>query len=283
MPTKRFQVNLYDVETTMKRAGWPTSLLDALEQAWSQDIGQREKIVSGKRRRLNDWKVEGGLVYLNFITFEFAGPGRVRQGQPAVPISMRNDESFSPETAILFDPNHDLAYVESTQTGMSPGVIARYCMKFAAVGTTYSLVPRVDDDSEGRARRFSSVKTIEMRVRMGPSSGSDREAGIHALQALGGDYQAEYINLEIKAGRRKADTLHMGMVRGVIDALRWNRASMPKLVVTGKEDEDDKLEPIDLIQHREQRRVDLGIDGRTRKVPHQTRWDALADMYLGYI
>ena len=282
VPEKLFRVNIYDVELLHTGDEQPTEFQEAIQSCSGEPLADREKNISGKYRRLDSHDQRNGVFLLNFVTFEYAGPGRVRRTQPTRPIPMAADESFAPETAMLYHPVSNLAFVESSQGSMGPGAITGYFEEFANRGSTYALHPRTDQNAAVRARRYQTIRNLEMRISVGPATDQDRAAGIGPLRGFGANYGAEYIDVELKPQRARGRTLTLGRVQEFIALFTGGNRNMPQIVqlrVTGREQDDDPLEVIDLIQHREKRQIMLQIDGNTRKVPHSTRWDALVNAH----
>lgn len=287
MPEKRFRVNIYDVGFSGD-AGPGTSFSTALDNAIAQPLALRYREANGKGRRLENDARRDDIYLLNFVTFEFAGPGRSRPITPAQHINLGADESFAHETAMLYDPNAELAFVESTQGGMGPGAIASYFAAFAGDRTEYLLLPRLDDGAGARARRHETIRTIRslfIQVSIGPVTAADREAGTGVLKAFANDYSASSINVEIKAGRGKRDSLLTDSIKSTINALlgRSDETAITKLQVKGRQHDDDPYEIIDLIQHREKRDVPLPVDSSVRKVLHPIRWDALLSIHQDFL
>lgn len=286
MPSKVFKMNIFDVE--LNHANYhhsPTTFREAIERAGLGSLTDREKVISGKRRRLDAHQLEDDRFLLNFVTFEYSGTGRVREGQPTQTIPIERDESFSPETAMLYDPATNLALVESSATGMGPGTIVRYFETFVASGTTYTLRPRADNDAAARARRHQVIRNLSMRIALGPITDLDRDAGIDPLKGFAADYGAAYIDIELKTERPRDRSLVPERIQELVAGLLGGSGdipNVPRLQVTGREHDDEPLEVIDLIQHRERRQRVLEIDPTTRKVPHQSRWDALKHEYRIY-
>ena len=54
--------------------------------------------------------------------------------------------------------------------------------------------------------------------------------------------------------------------------------SITQLRVYGREHDDDELEIIDLIQHRERRERMLPVDDIERNIPYGERWNALLEV-----
>lgn len=273
MPSKSFKVNIFNVETSDNG----TLFADAIDAARSRPLAGREKLIRGSRRRLDTYlrRPEGYL--LNFVAFRFAGPSRVRSGDPVAAMGLGPDEFYGDDTAMLYDPDSHIAFVESTIGGMGPGAIGDYFAEFADPGTNYVLIPRLDAEATARARGFQTIRKVVMRVAMGPVTDVDRESGVGLIKGLGENFDAGTIDIEIKAQREKRRSLLPAGVWRTINAVLGdgNRNNVTQLVVVGREDDDDRQEVIDLLQHRERRERLLPIDDAERKVYYRTRWDAL--------
>ena len=279
MPSKMFKINVYDVIVEHEGNEPETTFENAITEARGKSLADREKNVRGKRRRLDDCLERNGHFLLNLINFEYAGSGRVRRGQPSQNIPLRADESFAPETAMLYDPLTHLAFVEASSGGTTAGAIAGYFGEFAIAGTDYSLLPRVDNSAAARARRHRIIRKLTMRVALGPITTDDRAAGIGPIKSFGRDYGAGTMDVELNSERPRDRSLLLATASDLISRFTGGDRGIPqiqKLRVTGKEHDDDVLEVIDLVQHREKRQLTLEIDSTSRKIPIQTRWDALA-------
>ena len=149
MPDKSFKVNIYEVtlssedDEDMPDDSGDVPFSDAIENAWEQPLPDRLKDVNGKGRRLENYEQRQDCYLMNFVTREFSGPGRSRPETAAVPIDLDPDEDFAHQTAMLYDPDLSLAFLESTQTGMREGAIARYFREFSYPRTEYRLIPRL--------------------------------------------------------------------------------------------------------------------------------------------
>ena len=283
MPSKLFRVNLYSVQSRNRSTNRPTSFRKAIRRAMDETLDDREKDAAGKWRRLDDAHKRSSDVYLlNFITLEYSGPGRVRRGQPTSDFAMRSDEFFTPETAALYDHQQRVVLMESTQGGMGTGAVAHYFEQFADKGTEYRLIPVVDTEIAAKARRFGSYRKLYMRVKMLPMSLSNDAADVDLVEAFGEGLGAETIDIELKAGRRKRNTLDVWKLRESLDAM-LSRDSIEKLEITGREDDDAQTETIDMIQHRERRQEYLNIDSGTRRVSSGTRWESLIGMHYDFL
>ena len=280
MPDKSFKVSIYEIELPGDKGSVLTPFSTAISNACALPLADRYKEVNGKGRRLEDDDQREGCYLLNFVTLEFAGPGRSAPATAAISINLAQDESFAHETAMLYDPDVELMFAESVQGGMGPGAIARYFREFANHGEEYSLIPRLDNEAAARARQHQTIRRLTMRVAMGPITESDRNAGIGVIKSFGDEYGAGTIDIEIKAQRERGRTLSISSIWNTITNILGDHDenNVTQLKVYGREHDDDALEDIDLLQHREKRERILPVDDQDRKISRDNRWDALLEI-----
>ena len=282
MPNKPFKVDIYDVRLPEieneedENGTQPVPFEDAINTARNEPLHNRYKIVNGKGRRLEHHRLDQYSYLLNFLTFEYSGPGRSETTTPAVPNNLNPDEYFTVETSMLYDPQLQIAFVESSLTGMRYGALARYFREFSDPRTEYLMYPRIDDDAAARARRFQTIRGFTMHVRAGAITDADHQAGVDPFKVVAEEFGAGVFKLEFRAGRRRDESLVPQRVWRAVDAFNdTNSSSVSKLELYGREHDDEPLEPIDLIQHRERYARPLLVDDITRAIPHRDRWDAL--------
>lgn len=283
MPVKSFKANLYDV-----RAGdsdeplADDTLLSAIEEAASMYLADRSKLVHDKLRRLERYEQSKDFWMLNFVTAEFAGPGRTAVGTPTEPIELGSDENFAHETAMLYDPRRQIVLLESGVGGMGPGAVIQYLASFGE-RPKFRLEPRLDGDASARARRFNEIRRMEYRVVVGPPSEIDEKAGMGAINAFASLHDANEVTIVVKTERSKSRSLSLGHVLSTLRNLVGNRDEhhVTGLKVYGRENEDDRLEEINLFVPTIRRETTLQVDEIVRKVKHELRWDALKDFHGG--
>ena len=280
MPDRVFRANIYDLQPEGPPDGRPpTGFEDVMSRVSSLPLGDREKTINQKIRRMEDYDVRNGLHFANLLAFEYGGHGRVRSDRPKQDIALAEDEYFAPETALLYDPVNNLLFLESsTVTGAS--TLAKYFALFAPVQTSYRLVPRLDEHAAARARRFQSIRSIDVDVAIGPPTMFDRDSGLGAVQAFAREFDGKGMTLSIKAGRARRSSLFGERFRNAISELLDSGNDLEKIDVRGFKargsvDADGELEVIDLLQHRERRARPLPIDPERRCVSHELRWSAL--------
>lgn len=281
MPVKTFKANLYVV-----RAGDSEEPLDddslqvAIKTATSMDLRRRAKLVNDKVRRIENYELAKDFWLLNFVTAEFSGPGRTATDAPTEPIELASDENFAHETAMLYDPRHQIVLLESGVGGMGAGAIRQYFSSFIE-GSTFRFALRVDEEASARARRFQEIRRMEYRVAVGPPSAIDEQAGMGAINSFASLHDANEVTVVVKAERSKSSSLSLGHVLSTLGNLIGNRDEhhVTGLKVYGRENEDDRLEEINLFFPTTKSEKNLQVDENARKIMHELRWNALREIH----
>ena len=287
MPDKKFRVNIFRVEAAGPLWGHPTPFRDAIETVASiDDLGDRQQVVGEHVRRLENYLATDNFILLNLVNFLYAGPSTVRDGEPLRNISLRSDESFAFETAMLYDFQRELAFVESSMGRIGPSTIGRYFATFLPSEVDYVFIPILDAMAAARARRFNVVRSLEMRVALGPPTEADRDAGLDMLKAFSEDAGYGTLEISLKAVRARRGSLSTSFISRMMDRITGTSAPLAgieKLRVRGKEDDEDQLSEVDLLQHRESRLRTLPVDSGSRKIPRQSRWRALQEIRRDFL
>ena len=177
MPEKPFTVNIYKVvvhdDDERQFRMMDNSFSAAIEASCAASFADKNKDVDGKMRRLEHYTQHGDFHLLNFATAAFDGPGHFSQTTQVAPFGIDPDEYFAHETAMLYDPDQHLAFLESSQRGMSRTTVARYFMRFAPPKTRYELLPVLDDEASARARRYKTIRKLEVSAALHGVSAAD--------------------------------------------------------------------------------------------------------------
>ena len=278
MPDKSMVVYVYELLEEYWDNYEQLTLAETIGEALDVPPVQREHPANGKIRRLDEGIFEDGVFLLNLITFQFGGDGKVRRGHPVEPPNMRRDESFAPETAMLYCPGCDLVVAQSSRGGMSDTAISRYFEALAGEGIVYILIPRADPEVAARLRNQRYIGGITMRVSLGEITEWDRELGLAPLKAFGRDLGSGTIEITVKAENAGGRSLNVDSVQALVRRLtgRNNRhRPLEKLEVSGKQDERQRLLPMDMLQGRERHEFRLPMDPVTRSIPVDKRYRAL--------
>ncbi len=264
MQLQRFRANIYilgnehEMELPFK---------DAIQLVADQPTTESKVFaVNGMARRLEHHEVRQGIHLCNFNTFRYSGPGRAQSGHATRRFNLGPNESFSHESAMLYDPRSKLVFIESARIGMGSGAIGRYFGFFAHSDKgQYKLTPVLDQQARTRALANRVFRSINMRVATGQGGRMDDD--LDNVTAVGHGIGGEFMELEIKVAPRASRWRSLDP-RRVPDFLgqllrRAEEGSVDKLRLKGMSNEDDPIEEIDLLQHRESRERELDVNPRS--------------------
>lgn len=285
MPDKEFKAGVYDVMVDGNSITLQSHdvFRTAVETTAERSTDERWQQWSDKPRRLEACRPHGSMLLMNFVTAEFAGPGRTRQAAPVSPIGLREGEYFAHETAALYDPELGVVLLESGMGGMGPGAIKAY-FRFFHPNCNVNLCRRVDPEATAKARSFQVFRQLHLRVAIGPVSEYERRLGTGVLQTLGDDYKAQVIDIVLKCRRAKDGTLDDGRLRAMMDVVTGDGGGniYERVQVQGRAEEDERLELIDLISQPLKSARNLPIDPMSRQISHKDKWDALINMHAEF-
>lgn len=285
MPEKNFRAGIFDVNDDEQ-----LPLATAIDRVRQLPLGHRLREEEPKIHRLERCESAPGVYRVNFASLGFAGPGRAHRTHHIRSFDFDSDEYFAHETAMLYDVESRLAFIELTRDGISARAIARYFSAFASDDNDasnaphYELLLRLDPEASMRAARFRRIRSVIMRVAIGPATTVDRDDGIGIMESLARRYGADYTHIEIKVDRRKDRSLQLNVVREMISRIIQGDSDerIKQMKIAGRERDDDELTLIDLLHHTEKREQLLSIDPNDRRVPCEARWRALENIRSRY-
>ncbi|WP_428097984.1 DUF6731 family protein [Candidatus Rariloculus sp.] len=280
-----FRANIFSLEE-FGADGVIAPLHQAMRGAWGQPTPERTRHVGAGNRRLEGFEEDPPLYLANFVTLRFLGPGRGSPTQVITGMGLRDHESYAYQTAMLYDSERSLAFIESGRPGMGAGAVATYLGKFAVPATSYQFTPCLDAEAHRRAMRMQNIRKLQVRVAAGRARRADRDEGLGLIAAFTEEFDANFMDMELAIGRERRRFLSAGRVREFLASL-LREADEPdrvlKVRITGSRHEDDPTEMIDLLQHRESRERQLDVDPVERNIPCGARWDALRDIWRQFI
>jgi len=259
----------------------------AMRRANARNSLSRDIEIGGFDRRLVHFSEDGPLIFLNFATLKFAGPGQASKSQPITRFPMTPDGRFAYETTLLYDSQAGYAFIQSNRvgSGMGPGAIANYLQCFVDGGGIYfQFIDMVDEEARDRARRMQQIRFVNFRVAISPIRDKDNIAGLGPISALADGLDSNSFEVKFSVGRQRKRSLHrraLSLVEALLDS--FTDGGVEKLEVSGRGHEDDPLEVIDLLYPREKRKTELRVDPISRIIPHTDRWRALARFRLEFM
>ena len=280
--SQRFRANIFEVEDTEESGRKPFDA--ALRVAASLPTPRPLLSFNDQDRRIEDFVERDGCCLVNFVTLRAPGPGKASRHTPTTSIGLTPQESFSHETAMLFDPDTQLVFLEGRRPGMGPGAVGQYVARFGdAHSDRYHLVPLLDEEARSRALRNNQIRSFEFKAAVGPDMGMDDQ--LDSVTSFSNALGGRTVNIQITAARGRDSSLDtesvLSIARNILRAP--NRDRVERIRLKGRISEDDPLEVIDLIQQREFGERELEIDPDTRTIPIEARWDALMSIRRNFV
>jgi hypothetical protein len=173
-------------------------------------------------------------------------------------LDLDDDEGLGEATAFLFDPDLSILVLQRNHYAVSPGGFAHY---FAKKGTVMyiDLKPVLRLDAMARLATMRLHRRLEISVaglqNVGPLRQlRDAGVGVSSLIDISRELNGPKVSILVSMGHEQ------GSLERVMDFVRDARATfsnearrgahITKIVISGKEGEDEPLEIIDLIEDR---------------------------------
>ncbi|MGE5572954.1 MAG: DUF6731 family protein [Bacteroidota bacterium] len=173
----------------------------------------------------------------------------------SIPLNQFDEEGLTGRTHFLYVPGYDILVLQSGQRRVGPGLFVRYLCKVAGIDDV-EIRPVVTKSQYEKFRRMNVIGSIvisfEKPDRGTPLRGS-RDSTSAILQEAA-KVGAMNVYVKFGRGRSRKDSLHARGVQGVVDdmlsAATAQDIALSSVYVKGAPTIDDKLDEIDLIQHR---------------------------------
>ena len=287
---EKFRAHIYGIEQrSIVSNGVPsTTLRNTMTRAWKEPPQDRVFTVGGVDCRLEHYEEKPGLCFLNFVVFQYSGPGRAALNQPITSFSLNPNDRFAYQTAMLYDYQQQLAFIQATRPGMTASAIGKYLTSYVwRAGIYFQFNPAVDQNARIRALQHHMIRTLEMRVAIRDFTRQDRDLGVSLGEVMSWSegYGARHMDIKMSVGRGKG-SLTVARVRGLVQtALKTLEPGheLEKLKLTCRSSMDERTEVIDLLQHREHRDLELQVDPRDRTIPYKDRWHALEKIRTDFL
>jgi len=255
--------------------GNPQPLTEILRKVESMPLDAR---LQEDQDRLDRIEKRTGCWLMSFTRLTDTGPGKASIDTLASPIALLENEFFAHLSVALYDPKTHTVILEASRSSMRSSAVASYFTQFVtAKSTKYELTPLLDADASARLRRKGFIRKVDMRMAVSSIGELDHDIGVAPIAAFGQDYGAEFCDITMTVGRGRKDSLFRSKVIKMLPS--WLRASeehkITKLKISGKENEDEVTEEINLLVDQMNAKETLPVAPSERLIPVEKRWEAL--------
>ncbi len=280
MVDKPFNVNIYKVDVVDPDDRVSLTFKSAIDKILGMRLDARHQNLYRRWRRLESGHVdtESGCYLLDFLSFSYTGPSKGSLRTPVKPFDMEGPdgpEEFVHETAALYDPRNEIFLLEATGNSIKGKTVAKYVGGLLGHRNRFDMVPAVEKEVATRARQKGIIGKVTMRIAVPPATADDHRTGsIDVMEALANDYGAQF--MEVRLWVRGGNSMNHGSVWQTLNRLIGRGEDEVKVLkIDAMDDDDTKLELIDLLQNRKNRTTRLQVDDEQRKVLYEAKQEQL--------
>jgi len=223
-------------------------------------FSQRERDVEGSTVRLEEFKqasIRGVDVWQGMISQfrENKLPSKVKKGKPLESLGLHNDESIAEPTGFAIIPSKKVLVYSKILSGVALGRFAKYILQSQLKGPIEFKDIVLPDVLENLKEHtwFNKLK-LSFKLPVGNSSPSTKSDSVQAGIEAAGQTGALGIEIILKAGRKKNDTLDPRKLIEEAETILAEQSGagylLEALEAFGKKNQGDKSEKIPLLNWR---------------------------------
>ncbi|WP_410474885.1 DUF6731 family protein [Guyparkeria sp. TX1] len=269
-------------------------LEQVIERISGDKIEDRLRVVADKEIRLDD-VTKGGTEADPYWVMDFSrlrfdhGPGKAHRMKKTEGFPLKKDEGFGEQTAALYLPKTGHLIVQYNHFGPRVASIENYFnIYFEGENCACDFQVIYDKSVEQRLLKKEHFSSFTVGMAISKVTAADRENGLPLEEAITAAGQAGANNMEVRfsMGPGQHDGLETGFVKSALDGLNQllgrNKEAVRKAEFAGKEDNESRMEIINLIKPT------LTVDftdlesGEDRRYPVADRWDRLHRARAGW-
>jgi hypothetical protein len=229
-----------------------------------------------------------GVWRLAFLKFRSEGPGRVSPHTVAQSIHLAEDESFSEDTAALYDPANKALVLQYNHYGPRAQAIEDYFTVYAAQqDEKYTFQLQINSEAQARLQNKKLFTRLKFKVAPDRISKHWKDANIGLATAFRRTAEiadGDWINVEISLDRKNHHTSLdlLNKLGGFLNLANEPQEAVSQLEIAGRDDVGINVDVVDLIKERVQRTYNgLPLD-EGRRIAMETRWNCLYDAYSSW-
>lgn len=221
---------------------------------------------------------------LSICKFRSEGPGRAKRDTPSQGIDLDEDEEFTEDTALLFDPASKMMVAQYNHHGPRSGSIIDYLNAWTGIDTAiYTMAPQLNPNVQARLRSKKQFTRVAFKV--APAMITDawkrnNVAMTTMLEDQANAWDCEWITVVVSLDARNPQaTLSVrDKLRSLVGLSHESRDAVKVLKVSGRDEAGMRIDPIDLLAERLERTYN-GLPLNRRRVALDDRWKALHDAF----
>ena len=271
MAMKTIKVHYYDVATTDSS---PVALNVDLNELNDLPLGDRVRVCGYQEIRLDsivlkiDPEFQDRYWLLRFSKFRNDNwPGVATKGEESKDLELDDDSVLAEETTMLYSETSNKALIQYNHFGVRASKIQEYLsLRRMAQGSPYKLIPVITAEALSKYQQKQIVTSIEASIEgisdadLAIFNGSSLKDTIQ--QSIESKATSARFNFSVDA-RIKTERLDRGWVERIVDSVMGRSGERDKLSVSVKEEEEDALEVLNLLEERKATEYDEAQIERT--------------------
>lgn len=281
---RNMKIDYYQVVLPSNESRTFADLLELLMQTPNDETRNRD--YQGVPIRLQKIRKVNAVWFGDMVKIRMDGiPPKTKLTGHQEDIDLDDDEGLGEETAFLFDTRTGILVFQRNKFAVSATAFSHYFVIMCGVADV-EFRPALRSDAMARLQTFTHHRKLEIGIAGLNNLQLFRGAGkgVEALVDLSSEFQAPSISLTVSMGHNKGTLAKVkACVSSLVEIFRQEEGVGPipvtKILVSGKEGEDQPTEIIDLLEDRmvDVEKVDLGRD---HEASRNARLGALQNAFL---
>lgn len=205
----------------------------------------------------------GTAVHINTISL----PPKVHSELPGLStLGLADKEGVGSLTSFLIDPARHLLVLQRNNNGIRQGSFVH--LVDSLTGLDIELKTLVTKDTLQKLNGFNYVSQIIIGIAQPQSAAAYDNTTYKKAGELAEEYYAEGITMVLKLGRRPKPNDVIGAIKAKVKGIPRSDEKLERLIVKGKNFDDEKTAPLDLLKDRLVVELDVPLEDRELKVHH---------------
>jgi len=284
---RKMKIDYYQVELPKDETKTFETLIKSV--ADSADDRTRNEKYNHVPFRLQEAHESGSLWIGNMVKIRMDGiPPKTKLTGEQEDIDLDDDEGLGEETAFLYDPKTKILVTQRNRFAVSTSAFARYWVLRCGIDVL-SLNPVLRSDAMKRMEQMRVHRKLEVSVAglNNMQIFQNQGKGVGALVDLSTEFKAPIVSIAVSMGHNKgtlakvkdyADKLMKAVNTSTSSRNQKKSGAVTKILVSGKEGDDEPTEVVDLLEDRMMDIVKVDMS-RDHNAFRQTRQDALQQAF----
>lgn len=210
-------------------------------------------------------------------------PQRARLDRTVRELDLAEDEGLGEETSFAYSPRHGVLMLQRNGSGTRASTLLWYLEQTTGIAPI-ELRPVIGEEAMRKLQRMGIVRRFEVALASGQNPGNLRGQGhsVDRMIELLDAHAAATISVTMGMGkgpRKRSMNIQsvVELVRSLFRIRSGDESSVQRLVVTGRVDEEEPQEPLDLLTNRVQERI--GVEHVGRRLPASACRNALLEAF----